>query len=68
MNITAANSTPSNYKSPALRAVLLGGFFAGLADFIYPTVKSVMAGGSWMGPWKGVASGLIGKAQQPCVR
>jgi hypothetical protein len=47
----------SNY---ALRGILLGGFFAGLADFIYPTVKTVMNGGSWMRPWKGVASGLVG--------
>jgi hypothetical protein len=53
-------SAPSN-NNPAFRAILLGGFFAGLADFIYPTVKTVMAGGSWMRPWKGVASGLFGK-------
>ncbi len=49
-------------NNPATRAILLGGFFAGLADFIYPTVKTVMAGGSWMRPWKGVASGLLGPA------
>ncbi|HEU5133784.1 MAG TPA: hypothetical protein VFU13_01450 [Steroidobacteraceae bacterium] len=61
MNTTVANTTPSNYSSPALRGVLLGGFFAGLADFIYPTVKTVMAGMSWMSPWKGVASGLLGQ-------
>jgi hypothetical protein len=60
MNTTAAATTQANYRNPALRGILLGGFFAGLADFIYPTVKSVMAGKSWMGPWKGVASGLIG--------
>jgi hypothetical protein len=61
MNTTAATTTPSNYKSPALRGILLGGFFAGLADFIYPTVRTVMAGKSWMQPWKGVASGLLGQ-------
>jgi hypothetical protein len=61
MNTTAATTRPSNYQNPALRGILLGGFFAGLADFIYPTVKTVMAGGSWMGPWKGVASGLLGQ-------
>jgi len=44
------------------RAVLLGGFFAGLADWIYPTAKTVYGGGSWMQPWTGVASGLLGKA------
>src|SRR4029079_11313303 len=31
-------------------------------DFIYPTVKTVMAGKAWTGPWKGVASGLLGQA------
>lgn len=46
----------------AARGILLGGFFAGLADWIYPTVKTVMAGGSWMRPWKGVAGGLVGQA------
>lgn len=60
MNTTAQISTPSNYQSPALRGILLGGFFAGLADFIYPSVQAAMAGKSWMGPWKGVASGLLG--------
>jgi hypothetical protein len=46
----------------ALRSILLGGFCAGLADFIYPTLRTVMNGGSWMKPWKGVASGLLGQA------
>lgn len=46
----------------ALRSILLGGFCAGLADFIYPTVRTVANGGSWMRPWKGVASGLLGQA------
>ena len=62
MNTVAATSTPSNYRSPALRYVLLGGFLAGLADTIYPTVKTLMAGKPWFSPWKGVASGLLGKA------
>jgi len=61
MNATAANTTSSNYLNPALRGILLGGFFAGLADFIYPTVKTVMAGKPWVQPWKGVASGLLGQ-------
>jgi hypothetical protein len=60
MNVTTtANQT--NYQSPALRGILLGGFFAGLADFIYPTVKTVINGGPWVRPWKGVASGLLGQ-------
>jgi hypothetical protein len=46
----------------ALRSILLGGFCAGLADFIYPTVRAVAGGGSWMKPWQGVASGLLGQA------
>lgn len=62
MNTTAESITPSNYKNPALRGILLGGFFAGLADTIYPTVRTVMRGGEWVGPWKGVAGGLLGKA------
>ena len=61
MNTTAANTTSSNYNNSVVRNVLLGGFLAGLVDFIYPSVKSVMAGNSWMGPWKGVASGLLGQ-------
>jgi hypothetical protein len=60
MNTAAESMTTSNH-SPA-RLVLLGGFLAGLADFIYPTVKTVMAGGPWTQPWKGVAGGLIGRA------
>ncbi len=56
---TAASLTPDN---PALRGILLGGFLAGLADWIYPTVRTVMSGGSWMRPWKGVAGGLMGQA------
>ena len=55
-------SIHASASTQALRGILLGGFFAGLADFVYPTVKTVMAGGSWMQPWKGVASGLLGKA------
>jgi hypothetical protein len=60
MNTTAAHVPATNYQRHALRGILLGGFFAGLIDWIYPTVKTVMGGGSWMRPWKGVASGLIG--------
>jgi hypothetical protein len=61
MNTTAATTTSSNYRLTPLRGILLGGFLAGLADTIYPTVKTVMAGGEWFRPWKGVASGLLGK-------
>ena len=49
-------------NNSALRGILLGGFCAGLADFIYPTVKTVMNGGEWTRPWKGVAGGLLGQA------
>ena len=62
MNTSAEVTLSAPATNPALRGILLGGFFAGLADFIYPTVKTVMAGGSWMRPWKGVASGLFGSA------
>jgi hypothetical protein len=46
----------------AWRGILLGVFFAGLTDWIYPTVRTVMSGGSWTRPWKGVAGGLLGQA------
>ena len=61
MNTTAATATSSNYQITPLRGILLGGFLAGLADTIYPTVKTVMAGKAWWTPWKGVASGLLGQ-------
>jgi hypothetical protein len=65
MNTSAETILPAaSSNATALRGILLGGFIAGLADFIYPTVKTVMAGGSWMRPWKGVAGGLFGKAAQ----
>jgi hypothetical protein len=44
----------------ALRAILLGGGLAGFADFVYPTLMSVINGGSALRPWLGVASGLLG--------
>ena len=62
MNTTAGSAMSSNYKITPLRGILLGGFLAGLADTIYPTVKTLMAGKPWFSPWKGVASGLLGKA------
>lgn len=45
----------------AVRSILLGGFSAGFADFVYPTVRSLMGGASWMKPWLGVAGGLLGE-------
>ena len=51
-----------NIPAGALRGIFLGGFFAGLADFIYPTARALMSGGPWTQPWKGVASGIFGKA------
>jgi hypothetical protein len=62
MNSATEISAPSNNKSAALRGILLGGFFAGLADFIYPSVSTALAGNPWTRPWKGVASGLVGQA------
>ena len=64
MNATAETAGFAPSSSLVLRNILLGGFVAGLVDFIYPTVRTVMAGGSWMRPWKGVASGFLGKAAQ----
>jgi hypothetical protein len=62
MNTTAAATTTSNYRSQAFRYILLGGFLAAFADTVYPTVKTLMAGKPWFSPWKGVASGVLGKA------
>lgn len=59
---TSAATVPATFGNPALRGVLLGGFCAGLTDFLYPTIATVMAGGPWTRPWKGVASGLFGIA------
>jgi hypothetical protein len=59
--MNTAVAVPDTSNKIALHGILLGGFLAGLADFIYPTVKAVMKGNSWMGPWKGVASGLLGQ-------
>jgi hypothetical protein len=42
--------------------ILYGGFTAGIIDIIYPTTKTVMAGGSPLRPWLGVAGGLLGPA------
>jgi hypothetical protein len=42
--------------------ILLGGFTAGFIDIVYPTAKTVMAGGSPLRPWLGVAGGLLGPA------
>jgi hypothetical protein len=57
-----SSDTPIRTRTPhiAIRAILLGGGCAGLCDFIYPSVRKVMAGGSWMEPWWGVAYGLLG--------
>jgi len=51
-----------NTHNPALRAILLGGFCAGLADFLFASIKATLNGNSPLRPWKGVASGLLGQA------
>jgi hypothetical protein len=54
-----AETMTNNY---ARRMVLLAGFTAGLADFLFASITRTMKGGSWMDPWKGVAGCLIGPA------
>ena len=54
-----AGTTTNNH---ARNLVLLAGFTAGLADFLFASITRVMSGGSWMDPWKGVAGCLIGEA------
>ena len=49
-------------NNSARNRVLLAGFTAGLADFLFASIKRTMSGGSWMDPWKGVAGCLIGPA------
>jgi len=52
-------TTTNNY---ARNMVLLAGFTAGLADFLFASITRATSGGSWMDPWKGVAGCLIGPA------
>jgi hypothetical protein len=54
-----AEATTNNHTR---NLVLLAGFTAGLADFLFASITRVMSGGSWMDPWKGVAGCLIGEA------
>ena len=49
-------------NNSARNLVLLAGFTAGLADFLFASITRTMNGGSWMDPWKGVAGCLIGPA------
>jgi hypothetical protein len=57
---TQAATLQSTSNRFALRGILLGGFFAGFVDFVYPTVTALTHGNAWTQPWKGVASGLVG--------
>ena len=58
--MSSTATTPSAPHNPALRAILLGGFLAGFADFLFATIRAVMAGNPALRPWKSVASGLLG--------
>jgi hypothetical protein len=53
-------TTKTNYTN--WNAVLLAGLASGTADFVYASTRALMAGKSVLGPWKGVAGGLIGPA------
>src|SRR5512147_2374169 len=55
-------SAEKSTNNHARTMVLLAGFTAGLADFLFASIKRAMNGGSWMDPWKGVAGCLVGKA------
>jgi len=55
-----ATGTTANYY--ARNMVLLAGFTAGLADFLFASITRTMNGGAWTDPWKGVAGCLIGPA------
>jgi len=58
----SAAAVPTRTDNPALSAILIGGFAAGLADFLFASIKKTLGGGAWTDPWKGVASGLLGRA------
>src|SRR5262245_28966754 len=49
-------------NNSAWRPILLGGFSAGLADFLFASIKKSIEGGSWLEMWKGVAGALLGQA------
>ena len=55
-------NSASTSNNPTRTFVLLAGFTAGLADFLFASIKRTMNGGSWMDPWKGVAGCLIGSS------
>ena len=55
-----SSATTPNNNTRTL--VFLAGFTAGLADFLFASIKRATSGGSWMDPWKGVAGCLIGPA------
>jgi len=55
-------NTESTTNNHARNMVLLAGFTAGLADFLFASITRTMNGGAWTDPWKGVAGCLIGKA------
>jgi hypothetical protein len=57
--MTTDTDLPGSNDS-GLQAILLGGFAAGFADFLYASIRRIMNGGTWMDPWKSVASGLLG--------
>jgi hypothetical protein len=59
---THAEAVQPASSPTALSGVLLGGCAAGFVDFVYPTVATILNGGAWTQPWKGVASGLLGAA------
>src|SRR3954469_15242367 len=49
-------------NNSAWRAILLGGGTAGTIDLLFASIKKISNGGSPLDPWKGVASGLLGRA------
>lgn len=62
MNISTETALHAPSNNFVIRDILIGGLFAGLADFLYASIGTMMAGRPWTQAWMGVASGLIGKA------
>jgi len=52
----------SSTRWSAGKTIFWAGFMPGLADYLYPTINTVIHGGSPWQPWKGVAGALVGQA------
>lgn len=59
-NLIATRGNAVAGEKTLARGIVLGGLTSGLLDFMVASAQKVLAGGSMLAPWKGVASGLLG--------